>query len=453
MEKNIIAKDLKGLNDFSENIEMNLINNEDSPKISTNGTKKKNDSFPKMQFGNKIMSVFYKNSCVLKFLTLCLVSVTATLLVIFLFNGAEIKSQMKSESNPSKNPKEDSNLSPEELKEKERINKFADDPESNAKGSYTAQYYASKTQTINLFDRLELYLQKESYAYRYGNDVEIGTEQCRLKNKGENEVTVFFRDELKSTKFMFNSFRNLIKIDLSKLDTSNLKRTDNMFYFCEELESINFGKFDTSQVTTMDHMFFEANSLTSLDLSNFNTCKVQAMSFMFTGLKSIKSLDVSKFDTSEVISMDSMFKDIWLISSLDVSKFDTAKVNNMAFMFAGTKSLSSLDLSNFDTSKVTNMCSMFYDMQTITSLDLSSFDTSKVTNVGGMFCSMKSLTYLDIRNFDFSKVTYYDNIFYNIPDTDKFTLIYNSAKMNHQNITKLITSNQNWKKIDLAEKK
>ena len=238
---------------------------------------------------------------------------------------------------------------------------------------------------------------------------------------------------------MFSNCSSLTSLDLSSFDTSNATIMARIFYYCSSLSTLNLSNFDTSNVTDMSWMFYGCSNLTSINLSSFNTTKVIDMSYMFSSCGKLSSLDLSNFNTSKVTNMSYMFSNIGL-TSIDLSSFDTSKVTNMSYMFSSCRKLSSLDitmlntskvtnmeymlanlnmptidLSHLDTSKVTNMFRMFTGSQ-FTTLDVSSFITSNVTNMGGMFSQCDKLTSLDLSNFDTSNVTDMSWMFYKNSD-------------------------------------
>ena len=218
------------------------------------------------------------------------------------------------------------------------------------------------------------------------------------------DVSNFDTSKVTNMSHMFNSMHNLSSLNLSNFDTSNVKEMYNMFYDMFNLNTLNLSDFNTSKVIDMRQMFSGVRSLTHLDVSNFDTSKVTDMSNMFSGMRSLTHLDVSNFDTSKVTDMSGMFLTISSLTTLDVSNFDTSKVTRMNGMFAGMAGLTSLNVSNFNTSNVTNMQSMFSNLRSLTTLDVSNFDTSKVTNMRNMFSSIYNLVSLDLSNFNTSKV-------------------------------------------------
>ena len=235
------------------------------------------------------------------------------------------------------------------------------------------------------------------------------------------DVSNFDTSKVTNMSHMFNSMHNLSSLNLSNFDTSNVKEMYNMFYDMFNLNTLNLSDFNTSKVIDMRQMFSGVRSLTSLDVSNFDTSKVTDMSNMFSGMRSLTHLDVSNFDTSKVTDMSNMFLGMHNLTSLNLSNFDTSKVTDMSDMFLTISSLTTLDVSNFDTSKVTRMNGMFAGMAGLTSLNVSNFNTSNVTNMQSMFSGLRSLTTLDVSNFDTSNVTNMRNMFssiYNLVSLD-----------------------------------
>ena len=239
-----------------------------------------------------------------------------------------------------------------------------------------------------------------------------------MSNLTTLNVSHFDTSKVTDMSLMFHGMRDLSALNLSSFNTSQVTDMHNMFYGMSNLTSLNLSSFNTSEVTNMGFMFYGIPNLTSLDLSNFDTSKTTKMSFMFYGMRNLTALNLSSFNTSQVTDMSGMFYDMPSLTSLNLSHFDTSKVTDMHFMFRDTSSLASLDLSNFDTSKVTDMNYMFHNTSSLTSLNLSNFDTSKVTNMEAMFSDMSGLTSLDLSNFDTSQVTNMNGLF-GLRDVDK----------------------------------
>lgn len=238
--------------------------------------------------------------------------------------------------------------------------------------------------------------------------------------------------------------KNILKLDLSKFDTSKVTNMAGMFYSVSTLNTLNLSNFDTSQVTDMNHMFYNMSNLTTINLSSFDTSKVTNMGYIFAGVSSLTTLNLISFDTSQVTNMGYMFSAMFNLTTLNLSSFDTSKVTNMGSMFAYMRNLTTLNLSNFDTSQVTDMDSMFRDMSDLTTLDLSNFDTSKVTNMQYMF----ALPYGD--NDKLEKI-YVNNDFNTTKLTNFSEMFENRKKLRGGNGSFLAnpsTADKSWLRID-----
>ena len=214
-----------------------------------------------------------------------------------------------------------------------------------------------------------------------------------------------------SFQYMFFECYNIKALDLRSFDTSSVTTMFQMFYQCYSIQSIDLSSFNTPSLTTMFQMFYECYSLESLDLSSFNTSSVNDMYQTFFNCQALKSLDLSNFDTSSVTTMFEMFLNCYSLETLNIANFNTKKVTNMRQMFFCCQSLKSLDLSNFDTSSVENMVQMFFECKSLESLDLRSFNTSKIDDMSEMFQNCYSLKSIDLTSFDTSSVTSMGNMF------------------------------------------
>mgnify|MGYP000162426253 FL=1 len=236
--------------------------------------------------------------------------------------------------------------------------------------------------------------------------------------------------EMFFSKYGEQKIKNILDLDLSNFDTSQVTNMSSMFRGMSNLTTLNLSNFDTSQVTNMDSMLASVSNLTTIDLSSFDTSKVTDISAMFYDLSNLITLNLSNFDTSRVTNMQDMFYGMRNLTTIDLSSFDTSKVTRMRAMFYGMRNLTTLNLSSFDTSKVTDMSLMFYNMSSLTTLNLSNFDTSQVINMYSMFDSVSNLTTLDLSNFDTSKVTNMSSMFNNMTNLTSL----NVSSFNTENV-------------------
>ena len=230
-------------------------------------------------------------------------------------------------------------------------------------------------------------------------------------NENDNLIELKWNNNINNTGYMFFECSDIIEIDLSNFDTSQVTDMSCMFDGCVSLTSLNLSNFDTSRVIDMASMFRFCTSLAEIDVTHFNTKNVKFMSCMFDFCLSLKSLNISNFDTSQVIDMNGMFSECSSLTSLNLSNFNTSQVEFMHYLFSDCYLLTSLDISNFNTSNVLDMNNMFANCVSLTSLNLSNFDTSQVIDMEKMFFNCTSLTSLDLSSLDSSQVEWMNYMF------------------------------------------
>ena len=242
-------------------------------------------------------------------------------------------------------------------------------------------------------------------------DIDIENKISNLLN-GENTIIMKWDNKLIDCKSMFQNLTNIIEVDLTNFDSSEVTTMEKMFYLCINLKKIIFNGINTSNVKNMASMFAKCKSLETLDLSNFITSSVTTLAYFLSNCISLTTLNFSSFDTSQVDNMCGMFENCNSLISLDLSNFNTTKVLNMGFLFMNCFSLSSLNISNFNTSNCVSMSQMFLNCYSLKSLDLTSFNTKSVFFMTGMFYECKELKELNLSNFDTSSAYDFNNLFF-----------------------------------------
>ena len=127
-----------------------------------------------------------------------------------------------------------------------------------------------------------------------------------------------------------------------------------LFSGCPDIISIDFSFFDTSEVTYMGCLFQYCSKLESVEISNLDTSKTEDIGGMLLGCSNLKLLNLSSFDTSKVTYFWNMFQDCSSLVSLNLSNFETSKATEIMNMFNGCSKLTFLDISNFDISNIPN---------------------------------------------------------------------------------------------------
>ena len=294
-------------------------------------------------------------------------------------------------------------------KNKSEINKF-----NKINFSNEIKIIISGTGTQNILN--PLYPTKPDVILVNGNLDDIDEENKINNNNlqsGENEIIMKWNNKLTNCDSMFQDLSNIIEIDLTKFDSSEVISMQNMFSSCINVKKIKINfYFDTSKVTNMASMFYGCTSLESLDLSNFNTSSVKYLDYFLSECISLTTLNLSNFDTSLVINMVGMFSNCHSLISLDLSNFDTTDVQSMAFLFSNCYSLTSINFSNLNISNCISIAQMFFKCYSLKSLNLSSFNTKSVNSMSAMFYDCKELKELKLSNFNTSSVIYFNSMFY-----------------------------------------
>ena len=115
---------------------------------------------------------------------------------------------------------------------------------------------------------------------------------------------------------MFSDCTNLVSVDLSGLDTSQVTDMTCMFYGCAALKTVNFQGVDASNVTSMSSMFNECSSIKSIDLSGINAARVTNIHTLFNNCFALESVDISSFTGSAITDAEASFAGATLVSQL-----------------------------------------------------------------------------------------------------------------------------------------
>ena len=162
-----------------------------------------------------------------------------------------------------------------------------------------------------------------------------------FEKDGKYNFEIAFNDPLKKMAGFFEGCSNIISLDFSNFDSSNVTNMRNLFSKCSKLKEITgLNKFVTNKVNNMYMMFQECSELKTLDLSNFDTKNVTDMGFMFNKCKNLKEIKgINKFVTKEVKSMERMFSECSELKTLDLSSFTTYNTTKISYMFDKCKKL------------------------------------------------------------------------------------------------------------------
>ena len=166
-----------------------------------------------------------------------------------------------------------------------------------------------------------------------------------FEKQGDYTVTIIFKNNLSTCYDLFLDCNNIISIDLSHFDCSEVKSCYQMLSGCSALKKIEFGNLDFSLVTDFSYMFNNCYELEELNISNFNTKNAIYFNYMFNGCKKLKNVDISKFNTSSCQQIDYMFNGCESINEVDMINWDMANITYMNYLFYGCNNLSKIKLN------------------------------------------------------------------------------------------------------------
>ncbi len=224
------------------------------------------------------------------------------------------------------------------------------------------------------------------------------------ERKGDYKITIKFKNKMKDCSYLFRGCGNIISVDLSSFDSSEVIDMVQMFSICYQLKEVNLNNLNISKVKNMSHLFNKCFELEKITFpQSFNTENVENMNFMFHFCQALKEINFSSsFKTNKVVTMRGIFGKCFNLRKLNLSNFETGEVTDMSFMFDNCRKLQEvlINPSKFITNKVESMGHMFNDCNSLTNFDFSKFNTQK----NEFFCSMFENCY-QLKNIDLSKFT------------------------------------------------
>ena len=119
---------------------------------------------------------------------------------------------------------------------------------------------------------------------------------------------------------------NLLEIDLSSLEGSNLKELNSTFENCENLENANLTLKNGTSITSMDNSFKGCRNLKDIDLSNFIPKNNISIQFMFKDCISLNYVNLDNFYTYNFQGIFSGCINLKIYNNMDISQ----NSNNMS---------------------------------------------------------------------------------------------------------------------------
>ena len=190
-----------------------------------------------------------------------------------------------------------------------------------------------------------------------------------------------------------------IKLNIKKI----MENCEYMFYNCKNLITVNLSNLNTSNVKSMEKMFQNCSNLKEVDLSNLNNENLISMSYMFSGCTNLEKINFSNFTTNKVRTMDHTFQFCKNLKYIDFYSFKTELVENTNQMFLGCSSIESMYLFYFKLSNIKSMDEMFYNCKNLKNLSLPVFDQDKIPNLQ-LFKGCESIEKIEIHTSKYKKI-------------------------------------------------
>jgi len=170
-----------------------------------------------------------------------------------------------------------------------------------------------------------------------------------FKTEGIHTIKIIFRKKLFDCSRLFSRCREIIEIDLSNFDCSQVTSCKTMFDCCTSLKKLNLGTLDFSLSKNFQHMFCDCKNLEELDVSHFNTKNSISFEGMFAGCRKLKKIDVSRFNSSKCKTIGNMFGDCQNISEINMINWDMSsldKRNSIGYLFYYCRNLKMIKMSS-----------------------------------------------------------------------------------------------------------
>ena len=195
---------------------------------------------------------------------------------------------------------------------------------------FIATYECEKDKRIKAFNPLSVLINDSQYYITYLEEPkESNSENLRNIDETETEINitntsrgyfdspidngfikikVYFLDPLPSLDFLFYGCDDLINVDLSHINTTDMSRISYTFYNCKNVEQINFTSLDTSNLQYTEFLFAGCENLVDIiGFENINTSLIKYTTGMFFDCKNLRMINLSSFNLDDIEEQYGMF--------------------------------------------------------------------------------------------------------------------------------------------------
>ena len=199
--------------------------------------------------------------------------------------------------------------------------------EANNYNYITVTYNAQKGVPLKLFNPSRLGLTENDYTLEQINtgttrrlqELNITDGVFIPETTDTIQIKITFNKPLTSLDFMFEGCSNLIKVSLSKIDSSLISSMIYTFTDCSNLETVDLTSFSSSKVEKMEFLFAGCNNLVNLKgFEKLDTSSLQKAAGMFIECKNLMSVNLSAFQLNNISEQNGMFIDNPSLETLDL---------------------------------------------------------------------------------------------------------------------------------------
>ena len=189
-------------------------------------------------------------------------------------------------------------------------------------------YNAQKGVPLKLFNPSKIGLDDESYEIkeilstnntRRLQDASITDGAIIPEITGTIQIQIIFNSSLNSLDFLFEGCTDLIKADLTNLNSPSLKSMIYTFTDCSNLVTVDLTSVDSSNIEKMEFLFGGCTNLENIKgFESLNTLSLQKTAGMFIGCQNLKTVNLSSFQLNNISEQNGMFIDNPSLETLDV---------------------------------------------------------------------------------------------------------------------------------------
>lgn len=215
--------------------------------------------------------------------------------------------------------------------------------------------------------------------------------------------------DLTTLSSFFNMQRDLIRAELSGIDTTNVTNMYMVFMACQSLEILDLSSWNTENVETTDRMFSGCSSLTNLNVANWNLKKLRNANSMFYNCPQLVDLDISNWRIESLVTSTSMFEKC-AVEKLDLSNWNMHNLQT-AYHMCINSSLQEFIAPNWNLEKCDTIEGFFYNCKSLLYVDIKNWNVENVTNISAIFNGCTAITDIDLSGWNVSNAVYLASIF------------------------------------------